>query len=118
VIDISVLNCIRVYTWLPAGSPIPSQYPLEPSRRFVTFPFPFPSSRLSLPIGCVTSERIGALPRASFPVTCSIGVEGLVCLRSQRKHRLEKRPARERVEKPGKVLHCREAKGESGMVEH
>jgi hypothetical protein len=36
------VNCIRVNTWLPAGSPVPSQYPLEPSRRFVTFPLPLP----------------------------------------------------------------------------
>jgi hypothetical protein len=46
VIDISVLNCIQVYTWLPAVSPVPSQYPLEPSRGLSPFPSP------SLPQGC------------------------------------------------------------------
>jgi hypothetical protein len=42
-----ILNCIRVYTWLPAGSPVLSLCLLEPSRRFDTFPFP-----LSFPQGC------------------------------------------------------------------
>jgi hypothetical protein len=75
--------------------------------------FPFPSSRLSPLIGCVTGERPGATPRARFPVTCCIGVALLVCLWSLRIHRLWKWPASR--EKPRGVLPPAAAQGESGM---